>query len=86
MRTLQLLSEGRVGSTAYHVLVLAVSPQYAQARAHVMGYYKCQVIAFRTIGAEPAPARARLANAAPTRTAAAATMVVFAQVPRRRPA
>jgi hypothetical protein len=65
---------------------LAVSPQYARVRAHIMGYYKCQAIAFRTTGAEPAPARARLANAAPARTAAAETMVAFAQVPRRRPA
>jgi hypothetical protein len=61
----------------------AVSPQYARVRAHIMGYYKCQAIACPTVGAEPAPARARLANAAPTRTAAVETMVAFAQVPRR---
>jgi hypothetical protein len=63
-----------------------ISPQYARARAPVMGLYKWPGITFPTRAATPARARAPLANAAPIRTAVAETMAAFAQDPRRRPA
>ena len=66
-----------------HSRRILIFPADARACAHIMGYYKCQAVACPTVGAEPAPAGAPLASAAPTRTAAVETMVAFARVPRR---
>ena len=63
-----------------------ISAQYARARVRVMGLYKWPGITYPTRAAAPARARARLANAAPIRTAVAETMAAFVQDPRRRPA